>query len=486
MSDREAKNALFDAFAEVAKALASGRRAEIVDVLAQGERSVDEIAGEIDQSVANTSHHLHALTRAGLLSSRREGTRVFYALASDRVGELWAAVRDVAAEHVAGIERLAVAYLGDRDDVEAITREELASRLRRRNVVVIDVRPTAEYAAGHIPGAVGAARRGTATSPHDPQRRRDRRVLPRPVLRLRRRCRENAPTSRHPGPAPRGRIPGMEACRPRHRGRRRRRGLMARVDVDELRDKVKVMYRAVAEAPQGEFHFEMGRVLAQRLGYPSGELDAVPPEAIESFAGVGYHLGLAAIAAGERVVDLGSGSGMDAFLAAQHAGTEGEVVGIDMTDEQLTKARRLAERDGHTSVRFEKGYIEDAPVADASVDVLISNGVINLCDDKTAVFREIARMLKPGGRMAISDIVTERQLTEAIVCDVNLWASCIGGAMQEDDYRRAIEDAGLELRTVQDNPQYHFISDSAQGATETFGVKSVSVLATKPPIREEG
>ena len=131
-------------------------------------------------------------------------------------------------------------------------------------------------------------------------------------------------------------------------------------------------------------------------------------------------------------------------------------------------------------MRFEKGYIEEAPVDDASVDVVISNGVINLCDDKTAVFREIARMLKPGGRMAISDIVTEHQLTEAIVCDVNLWASCIGGAMQEDDYRRAIEKAGLELRTVQDNPQYHFISDSAQGATKTFGVKSVSVLATKP------
>ncbi len=153
MSDREAKNSLFDAFAEVAKALASGRRAEIVDVLAQGERSVDDIAGEIDQSVANTSHHLHALTRAGLLTRRREGTRVFYALASERVGELWAALRDVAAEHVAGVERLATEYLGDRADVEAITRHELASRLRRRNVIVIDVRPQAEYAAGHIPGA---------------------------------------------------------------------------------------------------------------------------------------------------------------------------------------------------------------------------------------------------------------------------------------------------------------------------------------------
>ena len=153
MSDRKAKATLFDGFAEVAKALASGRRAEIVDLLAQGERSVDAIAGEIDQSVANTSHHLQALTRAGLLSSRRDGTRVFYALASARVGELWAAIRDVAAEHVAGIDRLAAAYVGDRGDLEAITRNELARRLRRPNVVVLDVRPTAEYAAGHIRGA---------------------------------------------------------------------------------------------------------------------------------------------------------------------------------------------------------------------------------------------------------------------------------------------------------------------------------------------
>jgi arsenite methyltransferase len=224
----------------------------------------------------------------------------------------------------------------------------------------------------------------------------------------------------------------------------------------------------------------MGRELAERLGYPAGELDGVPPEAIESFAGVGYSMGLASIAAGERVVDLGSGSGMDAFLASHHAAPAGDVVGVDMTDEQLRKARHLAARDAFTNVRFEKGYVEQAPVAEGSADVVISNGVINLCDDKAAVFREVARILKPGGRMAISDIVTEQQLTEAIVCDVNLWASCIGGAMQEDDYRRAIEDAGLELRTVQENPEYHFISDAAQGATKTFGVKSVSVLATKP------
>jgi rhodanese-related sulfurtransferase len=153
MSSREAKDALFAAFAEVAKALASGRRAEIVDVLAQGERSVEEIAREIDQSVANTSHHLQALVRAGLLSNRRKGTRTIYALSSDRVGALWVALRDVAIDHVAGIEHLVDAYIGDRHGIESISRRELASRLRRRNVVVIDVRPRQEYEVGHIPGA---------------------------------------------------------------------------------------------------------------------------------------------------------------------------------------------------------------------------------------------------------------------------------------------------------------------------------------------
>ena len=153
VGDRAAKDALFDGFAEVAKALASGRRAEIVDVLGQGERSVDEISDEIGQSVANTSHHLRAMARAGLLSTRRDGTRIYYALAGGRVEALWAALRDVAAEHVAGIERLTEAYLGDRDGLEAISRDELAARLRRGDLVVLDVRPPSEFRAGHIAGA---------------------------------------------------------------------------------------------------------------------------------------------------------------------------------------------------------------------------------------------------------------------------------------------------------------------------------------------
>jgi SAM-dependent methyltransferase len=239
------------------------------------------------------------------------------------------------------------------------------------------------------------------------------------------------------------------------------------------------MYKAVAEQPHGTFHFEMGRELARRLGYPAGQLGLVPSEAIESFAGVGYHLGLAALAPGERVLDLGSGSGMDAFLASLTVSPGGQVIGIDMTEQQLAKARRLAARDGFSDMRFEKGYIEHAPVETASVDVVISNGVINLCADKQAVFTEIARVLKPGGRMAISDIVTENQLTEAIVCDVNLWASCIGGAAQQDAYRKSIEDADLKVSQWQENPQYVFISGSARDASKVFGVKSVSVLAVK-------
>jgi rhodanese-related sulfurtransferase len=152
MTDRVAKNALFDGFAEVAKALASGRRTEIVDLLAQGERSVEEIASEIDQSVANTSHHLRALVRGGLLDSRRDGTRIYYCLANDRVAELWAALRDVAAERVSGLDRLATAYLGERDGIDVIDRNQLLERIDA-GAVVLDVRPRAEYAAGHIPGA---------------------------------------------------------------------------------------------------------------------------------------------------------------------------------------------------------------------------------------------------------------------------------------------------------------------------------------------
>jgi len=153
MHERDAKAALFDAFASVAAALASGRRVEIVDLLAQGERSVEEIAAETGQSVAATSHHLRLLAKSGLAHSRRDGRRIYYRLASERVGDLWAAVRDIATRHVAEVAVLADEYLGERDEVEQLTAPELVDRLARGNVVLLDVRPQPEFLAGHIAGA---------------------------------------------------------------------------------------------------------------------------------------------------------------------------------------------------------------------------------------------------------------------------------------------------------------------------------------------
>lgn len=251
-------------------------------------------------------------------------------------------------------------------------------------------------------------------------------------------------------------------------------------DPKDLEEKVKAMYRDVAEQPKGEFHFEMGRALAERLGYDPAELDRIPQEAIDSFAGVGHFFHLASIKPGETVVDLGSGAGMDTFIAALKVGASGAVVGVDMTDEQLDKAERLRARDGFGNVTFRKAYIEEVPLADESADVVISNGVINLSPVKQTVFSEAARLLRPGGRFAISDIVTEAQLPEGIVCNADLWAACIGGAAQQDSYRAMIETAGMRLETVEDNTAYAFISENAQGASRTYGVKSVSLLAVKP------
>src|ERR1051325_5163603 len=206
------------------------------------------------------------------------------------------------------------------------------------------------------------------------------------------------------------------------------------VDTAELEKKVKDMYREVATNPHGEFHFEMGRGLAERLGYNPKDLDRIPQEAIDSFAGVGYFFDIADIKEGETVVDLGSGSGMDVFTASLKAGANGKVNGVDMTDEQLKKAEGLRSKSGINNVEFHKGYIESTPLQNGSCDVVISNGVINLSADKGKVFKEASRLLKKGGRLAISDIVTEKQLPENVVCNSTLWAACIGGAAQQDTY----------------------------------------------------
>lgn len=255
---------------------------------------------------------------------------------------------------------------------------------------------------------------------------------------------------------------------------------VAAVDRAALEEKVKSMYSDVAANPHGDFHFEMGRTMAQRLGYEAADLDRIPHEAIDSFAGVGHFFHLAALREGEHVVDLGSGSGMDSFIAALRVGETGRVVGVDMTDAQLAKATRLAADRGLLTVSYRKAYIEDTGLPPESFDCAISNGVINLAADKARVFQEAARLLKPGGRLALADIVTDAPLPENVVCNADLWAACIGGAAQRQDYRTAIESAGLRVERIEDNLEYRFISERAQKATAKWGVKSVSILARKP------
>jgi SAM-dependent methyltransferase len=247
----------------------------------------------------------------------------------------------------------------------------------------------------------------------------------------------------------------------------------------DLETKVKKMYRDVALNPTGDYHFEMGRGLAEKLGYEKADLDRIPEASIESFAGVGYFTDIANLREGDKVLDLGSGSGMDVFITSLYVGKNGSVTGIDMTDEQLEKAGRLAKEKKFENVHFIKGYLEDLPFANETFDVVISNGVINLCPDKEKVFREVSRVLKPGGRMVIADIVSEKQLPENITCDSTLWASCIGGAGQEDSYKEAINSAGMDVLFVRNNSAYHFLSIPALGATQKYGVKSVSLFAQK-------
>ncbi|MFC4437752.1 MULTISPECIES: methyltransferase domain-containing protein [Natrialbaceae] len=249
------------------------------------------------------------------------------------------------------------------------------------------------------------------------------------------------------------------------------------VNEQELENRVKEIYRDVADAPDEEFHFEMGRGLAERLGYSPGELDQIPQDAVDSFAGVGYHVDLADLTEGDRVLDLGSGSGMDVFVAALRVGDGGHVTGLDMTDEQLAKSRRLRDDAGVSNVSFEKGYIEELPFEDGTFDVVLSNGVINLSARKDRVFEEVSRVLAPDGRLAISDIISERRLPDRIKQDADLWAACIGGAMQIDDYTDVIETPGFAVVDLRENSGYEFLTEQAQGACQSYGVKSVSLRA---------
>jgi len=250
------------------------------------------------------------------------------------------------------------------------------------------------------------------------------------------------------------------------------------VDPEELDRHIAQMYRDVANEANRDLHFPTGRPLAEALCYPTDLLGRLPTQAVNSFAGVGYHLGLARLLPGERVLDLGSGSGMDVFAAAAAAqvGPGGSVTGVDITPQQLAKAERLR-RDGHVS--FQRARTEELPFEDGSFDAVISNGVINLAADKRRVFAEAARVLRPGGRLALADIVTERRIATRTSCQADLWVACITGASQRDLYLADIAAAGLELQVIQANPGYRFRSERAQRTSSKYGAHSVSLLALK-------
>jgi SAM-dependent methyltransferase len=193
------------------------------------------------------------------------------------------------------------------------------------------------------------------------------------------------------------------------------------VDPVALREEVKNKYRAVASNPSGEYHFHTGRVAAKRLGYDSAVVDAMPDAAVESFAGVANPFSLRPLEQGESVVDAGSGAGFDSFIAAHQIGPRGRVVGVDMLPEMLEKSRKTAQLMGLKNLEFREGILEEIPVEDGWADVVISNGVINLCADKKRVFSEIWRVLRPGGRLQFGDIASGQPIPESALRDIDLW-----------------------------------------------------------------
>jgi arsenite methyltransferase len=195
------------------------------------------------------------------------------------------------------------------------------------------------------------------------------------------------------------------------------------VDASLLRDEVKKKYRDVATDPGGEYHFHTGRPLARRLGYDQAAVEALPDAAVESFAGVANPFVMRRLAEGEKIVDAGSGAGFDCFIAAGQVGREGQVIGVDMLDDMLGKARATAAMMGLANVEFREGLLEDMPVADGWADVVISNGVINLCADKQRVFAELWRVLRPGGRLQFADIANGRPVPESATRNIDLWTA---------------------------------------------------------------
>lgn len=252
---------------------------------------------------------------------------------------------------------------------------------------------------------------------------------------------------------------------------------------ENIFDAVRQMYTDVATRPETDFHFPTGRPACEFLGYPKEQLDAVPDTALESFAGVGYPFRVNAIRSGDVVLDVGAGAGTDALIASILTGEDGRVFGLDMTDAMYRKLHDNISKMGATNVEPLKGNAEEIPLDDATVDVITSNGVLNLVPDKQAAFAEIYRVARPGGRLQISDIII-RQCEEELEESRNnprLWAECIVGALYEDYYTRWLEEAGF--RDVKVILHQDYFSKSGNASTRDvarhFNAESITISGYK-------
>jgi SAM-dependent methyltransferase len=253
----------------------------------------------------------------------------------------------------------------------------------------------------------------------------------------------------------------------------------ANVDRNQLRTGIQAKYTEVAQQPEKGFHFHTGRPLAAMLGYPPDEVERLPSSAVESFAGTGNPFSMGALNAGETVLDMGCGAGFDALQAATHVGEAGRVIGVDMTPAMLQKARAGAEALGQKNVDLREGYLEELPVDDRSIDVVISNGVLNLTPDKEAVAREIFRVLKPGGRFQIGDIIVHIDVPQDAKDDVELWSNCIAGALSKDEWTWVLNKVGFEdVRWGAETDVYS--GSKHESDAKEFETRGVTFAGVKP------
>lgn len=250
------------------------------------------------------------------------------------------------------------------------------------------------------------------------------------------------------------------------------------IDIKELRQAIRDEYAVVAAKPEQGFHFHTGYDLAIRLGYDPAWLQDVSEETVQSFAGTGNPFAIQRLQRGGRVVDIGSGAGLDSLIAAGQVGPKGQVVGVDMTPEMLAKARASAAKSGKTNVEFREGLAEALPVEDGWADAVISNGVLNLVPDKAAAFAEIYRVLKPGGRIQMGDILVQRKVSARSKSQVTLWTGCIAGAVLEEQLRATLEEAGFARIDIWSNGDV-FEGAPQESSAASFGTIGINFTARK-------